>query len=136
MNKNRYECQGNLTRDPEVRITAGGRKVVGLGVAVNERYKKGEEWLEKTMFLDWDAWDRTAERAELLKKGDRVSIAGPMRMDMWDDKNSGEKRSKAKFTAYELEQLVRAPKAEGGETAPPKETPLETGGEETDTLPF
>ena len=67
---NRVIVMGNLTRDPELRYTAGRKAVSDVGLAVNDRIKKEGEWVEETTFVDVTLWGRTAEVAnEFLTKG-------------------------------------------------------------------
>ena len=93
---NKVILLGNLTRDPEMRVTPGGMSICKFGLAVNRNYttKDGEK-REETTFVDIDAFGRQAEViAKYLSKGRSVFVEGRLRLDQWDDKNSGEKRSK------------------------------------------
>jgi single-strand DNA-binding protein len=95
---------GNLTRDPEIRYTPKGSAVCDLGLAVNRRYttESGEKQDEVT-FLDIVLWGKTAELAgQYLQKGRSVCIEGRLQMDTWEDKTSGQKRSKVKIVAENL----------------------------------
>jgi single-strand DNA-binding protein len=95
---------GNLTRDPEIRYTPKGSAVCDLGLAVNRRYTtdSGEKQDEVT-FLDIVLWGKTAELAgQYLQKGRSVCIEGRLQMDTWEDKTSGQKRSKVKIVAENL----------------------------------
>jgi single-strand DNA-binding protein len=105
---------GNLTRDPEVRYTPKGTAVCTLGLAVNERYTTGTgEQKEETIFVDVDVWGRTAEIAgQYLSKGRPVFIEGRLKLDQWDDKETGQKRSKLKVVGLGV-QFLGPPK--GGE---------------------
>jgi single-strand DNA-binding protein len=106
---NRVILLGNLTRDPEVRYTPKGTAVTELGMAVNRVYtaENGEK-REETTFVDVTLWGRTAEIAgEYLKKGRPVFIEGRLQLDTWDDKQSGQKRSKLKVVGEAL-QLIGA----------------------------
>src|SRR6476619_4482858 len=98
---------GNLTRDPEVRYTPKGSAVADLGIAVNRQYtlESGEK-REEVTFVDVTFWGRTAEVAgEYLKKGRPVFIEGRLQLDTWDDKQSGQKRSKLKVIGEGLQLL-------------------------------
>lgn len=93
---NKVILLGNLTRDPEVRVTPGGMSICKFGLAVNRNYttKDGEK-REETTFVDIDAFGRQAEViAKYLGKGRSIFVEGRLRLDQWDDKGSGEKRSK------------------------------------------
>jgi single-strand DNA-binding protein len=111
-NFNRVLLMGNLTRDPEVRYTPKGTAVCTLGLAVNEAYttQSGEQ-KEETIFVDIDVWGRQAETAgQYLAKGRPVFVEGRLRLDSWDDKETGQKRSKLKVVALRI-QFLGAPKA-------------------------
>jgi single-strand DNA-binding protein len=98
---------GNLTRDPELRYLPSGSAVTDLGVALNRVYttKEGER-REDVTFVDVTVWNRAAENCcQYLKKGAPVHIEGHIRMDTWDDKNTGEKRSKIKIGAERVQFL-------------------------------
>jgi len=87
---------GNLTRDPEVKYTSGGTAIAKLGMAINRTWtnKEGQKQ-EETTFVDVDAFGRQAEViGQYLKKGRPVMIEGRLKLDQWDDKQTGQKRSK------------------------------------------
>jgi len=112
---NKVILLGNLTRDPEVRYTPKGTAVTELGMAVNRVYtaENGEK-REETTFVDVTLWGRTAEIAgEYLRKGRPVFIEGRLQLDTWDDKQSGQKRSKLKVVGEGL-QLLGAPRGAAG----------------------
>ena len=113
---NKVILLGNLTRDPEVRYTPKGTAVTELGMAVNRVYTavNGEK-REETTFVDVTLWGRTAEIAgEYLKKGRPVFIEGRLQLDTWDDKQSGQKRSKLKVVGEGLQLLGGRPGGGGG----------------------
>src|SRR4029077_13214739 len=112
---NKVILLGNLTRDPEVRYTPKGTAVTELGMAVNRVYtaENGEK-REETTFVDVTLWGRTAEIAgEYLKKGRPVLIEGRLQLDTWDDKQSGQKRSKLKVVGEGLQLIGSRPGASG-----------------------
>lgn len=98
---------GNLTRDPELRYTPSGAPVTDLGVAVNRYFvTKDGERRDETLFIDVTVWNRQAENCcQYLRKGQPVHIEGYLRMDTWDDRNTGEKRSKIKIEAENVQFL-------------------------------
>ena len=113
---NKVILLGNLTRDPEVRYTPKGTAVTELGMAVNRVYtaENGEKREEAT-FVDVTLWGRTAEIAgEYLKKGRPVFIEGRLQLDTWDDKQSGQKRSKLKVVGEGLQLIGSRPGGAGG----------------------
>ncbi len=127
---NKVFLLGNLTRDPEVRYTPKGSAVADLGIAVNRQYTldTGEK-REEVTFVDVTFWGRTAEVAgEYLKKGRSVFIEGRLQLDTWDDKQSGQKRSKLKVIGEMMQMLGGRPGAggggdEGGSHGGPEEAP-------------
>ena len=145
---NKVILLGNLTRDPEVRYTPKGSAVCDLGIAVNRSYTldSGEK-REEVTFVDVVLWSRLAEIAgEYLKKGRPVFIEGRLQLDTWDDKQSGQKRSKLRVIGETMQLLGGRPPgasggpAEGGEsrsgktTPPPK--PAGAGAPDDDEIPF
>jgi single-strand DNA-binding protein len=113
---NKVILLGNLTRDPEVRYTPKGTAVTELGMAVNRVYTADNgEKREETTFVDVTLWGRTAEIAgEYLKKGRPVLIEGRLQLDTWDDKQSGQKRSKLKVVGEGLQLIGGRPGGGGG----------------------
>lgn len=93
---NKVILMGNLTRKPEVRFTQGGTAVCKLGLAVNRRFKdQAGEWKEEATFVDVTFFGKRGEAfAKFHDKGKPAFIEGSLRLDTWDDKQSGEKRSK------------------------------------------
>ncbi|MFG0246213.1 MAG: single-stranded DNA-binding protein [Phycisphaerales bacterium JB052] len=93
---NKVLLMGNLTRDVEIRHTSSNTAVGNFGIAVNRRYKtQSGEQREDVTFVDCEAWGRTAEvMAQYLGKGRSVFIEGRLKLDQWEDKNGGGKRSK------------------------------------------
>ncbi len=99
-NYNKVILMGNLTRDPEVKYTSGGTAIAKLGMAINRTWtnKEGQKQ-EETTFVDVDAFGRQAEViGQYLKKGRPVMIEGRLKLDQWDDKQTGQKRSKLGVT--------------------------------------
>ena len=96
MNYNKVTLAGNLTRDPELRFTPSGKSICKFGLAINRRWKSETgEAKEETTFLDVDCFGKTAETIEqYFKKGRSIFIEGRLKLDTWDDKATGQKRSK------------------------------------------
>ena len=108
---NKVLLMGNLTRDPEVRYTPKGTAIANLGLAVNRVYttESGEQ-KEEVTFIDIEVWGRQAETAgQYLAKGRPVFIDGRLRLDSWEDKESGQKRNKLKVVAERV-QFLGAPR--------------------------
>lgn len=111
---NKVILMGNLTRDPEVRYTPGGTAVTDVGLAVNRSWydKNANERKEEVTFVDVTLWGRTAEIAgEYLSKGRPVLIEGRLQLDTWQDRESGQNRSKLKVIG---EQMTLLPSGGGG----------------------
>ena len=142
-NLNKVLLLGNVTRDPEVRYTPKGSAVCDLGVAVNRAYTTDSgEKREEVTFVDVTLWGRTAEVAsEYLKKGRPVFIEGRLQMDTWDDKQTGQKRTRLRVVAENM-QLLGGRSPGGAEaagesrqtSAPPKKSPPSEPDE--DEIPF
>jgi single-strand DNA-binding protein len=95
-NFNKVILAGNLTRDPEVRYTPKGMAIAKFGLAVNRTWKnEAGETKEEVTFVDIDAFGRQAEViSQYLKKGRPILVEGRLRLDQWDDKQTGQKRSR------------------------------------------
>ena len=94
---NKVILMGNLTRDPEIRFTQNQMAICKIGLAVNRRFKDGQsgEWKEEATFIDVTIFGKRGEAFEKYhKKGETAFIEGSLRLDTWEDKNSGQKRSK------------------------------------------
>ena len=117
---NKVILLGNLTRDPELRYTPKGTAVARLGLAVNRRYTgENNQTVEEVTFIDVDAWGKSAELiAQYLRKGNPIFIEGRLKLDQWDDKNSGQKVSKLRVV-LETFQFVGGKAGEGGPSGAP-----------------
>ena len=103
---------GNLTRDPELRFTAGGKGVASFGVAVNRRYQVNGEWQEKVSFFNVTAWDSLGENAAAsLTKGTRIMVTGRLEQREYET-TAGEKRNVVEIVADELGPSLRWARAE------------------------
>ena len=115
---NRVFLCGHLTRDPELKYIPSGTAVCDIGLAVNEKVKQGDEWVEVALFTEVTLWARTAEVAsEFLTKGSPVLIEGRLKLDQWEDQE-GNKRSKLKVIGERMQML--SSKGEG-QQRPPKD---------------
>ncbi len=148
---NKVILLGNLTRDPEVRYTPKGSAVCDLGIAVNRQYTldSGEK-REEVTYVDVVLWARLAEIAgEYLKKGRPIFIEGRLQMDTWDDKQTGQKRSKLRVIGETMQLLGSRPQgaagadSEGGggtrpqkAAAPPPPKSSGTAEPDDDEIPF
>lgn len=110
MSINRVNISGNLTRDPELRMTAGGTQVLGFGVAVNDRRRNPQtgEWEDYPNFVDCTLFGNRAEAmGRILRKGIKVAIEGKLRYSKWQDK-SGQNRSKLEVIVDEIDLMQQA----------------------------
>ena len=98
---------GNLTRDPELRVTPKGTPVCQFGLAVNRQFKdETGQTREEVTFVDLEAWGKQAETiAKYLTKGRPLFVEGRLKFDQWDDKASGQKRSKLKVVLENFQFL-------------------------------
>ena len=106
-NFNKVLLMGNLTRDPEVRYTPKGTAIATIGLAVNRVWttESGEK-KEEVTFVDVDVWGRQAETiGQYMAKGRPIFIEGRLKLDQWDDKESGQKRSKLKVVCDQFHFL-------------------------------
>ena len=112
---NKVMIIGNLTRDPEVRYTPKGSAVCDMAIAVNRRYVTDSgERQEEVTYLDIVLWNKQAELAgQYLAKGRAVFIEGRLQMDTWEDKASGQKRSKIRIVCENM-QFLDSKSAGGG----------------------
>ncbi len=114
-NLNKVMLIGNLTRDPEIKYTPKGTAIAAFGLAVNRNFttESGEK-REEVTFIDIEAFGRVAEIiGEYCKKGRPLFIDGRLKLDTWDDKASGQKRSKLKVVADGI-QLLGGREGPGG----------------------
>ncbi len=141
---NRVILMGNLTRDVELRYIPSGTAVTDIGLAVNDRIKRNDEWVDEVTFVDITMWGRTAEiAAEYLSKGAPVLIEGRLKLDQWEAEG-GEKRQKLKVVADRMQMVGGKGQGQGGgggDTAKPKATKDSQGPQNTqdnpdDDIPF
>jgi len=143
---NKVMLLGNLTRDPEIKYTPKGSAVADIGLAVNRTYTTdGGEKREETTFVDVTMWGRQAEIAgEYLKKGRPLFVEGRLQLDTWDDKQTGQKRSKMRVVCENFQMLGSRDGSEGGSAGggggrssgskPAKAAPAEESSD--DDIPF
>jgi single-strand DNA-binding protein len=113
---NKVILVGNLTRDPELRYTPKGTAIAKIGVAVNRVWtNEAGEKKEEVTFVDVDIFGRTAENVgQYMRKGRPILIEGRLRLDQWDDKQTGQKKSRLGVVA-ETVQFLGSPGGSGGE---------------------
>ncbi|HEY5541147.1 MAG TPA: single-stranded DNA-binding protein [Coriobacteriia bacterium] len=106
MSINRVCISGNLTRDPEMRSTGSGMAIMQLRMAVNDRRKNPQsgEWEDAPNYIGVVVFGQRAESlSRFLSKGSKIIVDGKLRWSEWDDKNTGEKRSKLEVVADDID---------------------------------
>ena len=134
---NRCTFFGRLTRDPELKAVGANSKKVSVGLAVDRFYKRKDgKGGKETTFINLEAWDSAAELiADKLRKGDPILVDdASVKVDTWDDKESGNKRSKTYFRINEFSFV-------GGRAAPepdkePAAEPVGVGADDGQDIPF
>ena len=142
-NYNRVTLAGNLTRDPDVKFLPGDKAVAQFVLAINRKFKglDGQQKEEAT-FVDVEAWGRTAELVgQYLTKGSGCFIEGRLRLDTWEDKKTGEKRSKIKVVAESVQFLGSKKEhdqhgAEAAQRPVPRPAPTQARDPGQDEAPF
>ncbi|MBX3736239.1 MAG: single-stranded DNA-binding protein [Candidatus Didemnitutus sp.] len=118
-NLNKVMLIGNLTRDPELRVTPKGTAICTFSLAVNRKFKDesgGER--EEVTYVDIEAWGKAGENiSKYCTKGRPLFVEGRLRLDQWEDKNTKEKRSRMKVVCENFQFLGSggAQRSEGGE---------------------
>lgn len=132
--ENSITLVGNITSDPDLRYTAGGRGVASFGLAVNRRYQRNGEWEEQVSFFNIVCWGDLGENiAASAQKGNRIIVTGRLQQRSYDDRD-GNKRSIVEVVAdecgpslrwatavierIERDKAERKPQGDGGEQAP------------------
>jgi single-strand DNA-binding protein len=138
---NQCHFLGRLVADPVLKHVGSDKRVVKFRIAVDRKYKRGKETAKETAFLDMEAWDTGADLiAKHFVKGDPIIVHCSVKQEEWEDKNSGQKRSKLLFRCDKFDFLgtssgksgskePAAVEAQGGED----ET---QGGGDEDPIPF
>jgi len=106
---------GNLTRDPELRVTPKGTAICQFGIAVNRQFKdESGATRDETTFVDIEAWGKQGELvSKYLSKGSLAMVEGRLKLDQWEDKQSGQKRYQTYVSATDL-VLLGGDRSEGG----------------------
>lgn len=127
-NFNKVMLIGNLTRDPELRVTPKGTAICQFGLAINRQFKdESGATRDETTFVDIEAWGRQGETiSKYCTKGRPLFVEGRLRFDQWEDKASGQKRSRLKVVLENFQFLGEGRRDGGGAPG---------GGEEADQTP-
>lgn len=104
---NKVFLMGNLTRDPELRVTPKGTPICQFSLAINRKFKmESGESREEVIYVDVEAWGKQGETiAKYVTKGRPLFVEGRLRLDQWEDKNTKEKRSRMKVVLEQFEFL-------------------------------
>ncbi len=130
---NKVILMGNLTKDPEVRYTPSGTAVAGFSMAVNRRYKQGEETKDEVCFVDIVVFGKQAEYSgQYLSKGSGVIIDGRLQQRRWETED-GQKRNKYEVVA---ESVRFMPKRQGPQDAADSMSAGQVPPEQGDDVPF
>jgi len=134
---NKVYLAGRLTRDPELKYTQSGLAICKLGLAASRFYKgRDGEKKEDTLFIDVTVWDKQGEYlGQRLRQGSPILVEGRLKMDSWEDKTSGQKRTKIEVQALRVQELAWATdKPTGAVTPEPRANQEEPIPE--DDIPF
>ena len=127
---NQVTLMGNLTRDPELRFTSSGTALTKFGLAVNRKYKSGDDWKEDVCFVDITVWAKQAETcAEYLSKGSQVLLEGRLQFSSWET-DDGQKRNKLEVVANSVQFLGRPGGGKAGREPDREDAPVK------DDIPF
>ena len=116
---NKVLLMGNLTRDPELRVTPKGTSICQFSLAINRQFKmESGETREEVIYVDVEAWGKQGETiAKYVTKGRPLYVEGRLRLDQWEDKNTKEKRSRMKVVLEQF-QFLGDGRGGGGGGAP------------------
>lgn len=110
---------GNVTRDPELRSTASGTQVCSFSIAVNRSYKDGSgNQQEQVSFIECVAWGRSGEIiAQYIRKGSGLLVSGRLEQRSWEDKNTGQRRSRTEIVVEDFSFMNSGNGGGGGSTS-------------------
>jgi single-strand DNA-binding protein len=113
---NKVLLMGNLTRDPELRVTPKGTSICQFSLAINRQFKmESGETREEVIYVDVEAWGKQGETiAKYVTKGRPLYVEGRLRLDQWEDKNTKEKRSRMKVVLEQFQFLGDSRGGPGG----------------------
>ncbi|HRQ87243.1 MAG TPA: single-stranded DNA-binding protein [Bacteroidia bacterium] len=129
-NLNKVQLMGNITRDPEVRYTPKGTAVTDISLAINRSFSGDDgERREETTFVEITFWGRQAEViGEYMRKGRPLYVEGRLQLDTWEDKTSGQQRSRLKVVGENFQFL--GSRDDGGGSRGGGSAPQQDGGHE------
>lgn len=107
---NKVILLGNLTRDPELRVTPRGTALTTFTLAVNRKFTTDGQEREEVLFIDVECWAKQAETiAKHVTKGQQLLVEGHLKLDQWDDKTTQQKRSKIKVVLGNFQFMAKGP---------------------------
>lgn len=120
-NLNQVNLMGNLTRDPELRVTPKGTAICQFSLAINRKWKdEGQQEREEVIFVDCEAWGKSGETIQkYVTKGRPLFVNGRLKLDQWEDKTTKEKKSRMKVVVENFQFLGDG----GGQRAPAESAP-------------
>ena len=127
---NKVLLMGNLTRDPELRVTPKGTSICQFALAINRQFKmESGESREEVIYVDVEAWGKQGETiAKYCTKGRPLYVEGRLRLDQWEDKTTKEKRSRMKVVLEQFQFLGDSRGGGGGASSPSSELDQTGGG--------
>ncbi|MDR0498057.1 MAG: single-stranded DNA-binding protein [Treponema sp.] len=132
---NRVVLVGRLTRDAELKYTAGGQAVCKFSVAVNRRRKNGDQWEDEPNYFDVVLWGRQGESLnQYLVKGKSVGVDGELRQDRWQQ--DGQNRSKVEIVAGNIQLLSGGSKGSQSSWQPKNDDNPPPDDNFSDDIPF
>jgi single-strand DNA-binding protein len=131
---NTFAIEGRLTRDCEVRELENGR-IISFSIATNRSRKEGDQWVDETDYFDCSHYTKGMKIQDHLTKGQQVFLAGDLRQDRWEDKETGKPHSKVKLNVSRISLGLGGKGASKGtdKTVP---SPAETEDAFNDDIPF
>lgn len=124
---NQCHFLGRLTRDPQLKDLGDNKKVVSFGMAINRPYKRGDQTVKETAFIECEAWDSGADLiAKYFKKGSQILVDASVKTDEWEDKATKERRTRNKFRVNKFYFVGEKPADQAPAAAPTHEEPAPT----------
>lgn len=126
---NTCALSGNITRDPDYKVTSSGTQILAFGIAVNGRVRNQQtgEWEDRPDFFEVTVFGNRAEAlSRILSKGMKVALSGRLHYSSWDDKDTGKKRSKVDVIANDVDIMTRRQDGEAQQTARQAAAPPES----------
>ena len=124
MSLNSVNIMGNLTRDPEMRYTPGGKAICNISIANNRIYTKNGEKVTEVSYFDVEVWGAMAENcAKYLSKGSGIIVEGRLRQDRWE--KDGKTQSRVRITANNVHFMPKKRDDFSGQQARPEADNLE-----------